>query len=89
MEHEREENYTWAPEKLSELFTSEEFLPKVMVTNWGLTMVNSIEVVFPFSFHILCVLHISKNVGSKCKEYLEANMKSMLWINGTKSRGLK
>lgn len=60
MEHENEENITWALEKSNELFTLEKLLPKVMVTDHELSLLNVIEVVFTSSFHILCVFNISK-----------------------------
>lgn len=46
LKHERETNFTWALEKLKELFTSEKLLLKVMVTDQKLAMMNVIEVCF-------------------------------------------
>ncbi|XP_058784314.1 uncharacterized protein LOC131659092 [Vicia villosa] len=43
LEYEREENFTWALEKLKELFTSEKFLPKVVVTDRELALMNAME----------------------------------------------
>lgn len=46
LEHEREANFTWALEKLQELFTFEKFLRKVMEMDQEVGLINSIEVVF-------------------------------------------
>ncbi|XP_058784801.1 uncharacterized protein LOC131659661 [Vicia villosa] len=43
LEQEREENLTWALERLKELFYSEKFLPDVMVTDWELALMNAID----------------------------------------------
>lgn len=56
LEHERVENFTWALEKLKELFASEKFLSKVVVME--LALVNAMEVMFPSSIHLLCVFYI-------------------------------
>lgn len=34
---------------------------------------NVVEVVFPNLSHLLCMLHITKNVTMKCKEYVESH----------------
>lgn len=41
-EYKREENFTWALEKLKELFTSEKLFSKVMVTDRELAMINAL-----------------------------------------------
>lgn len=73
LEHEREENSTWALEKFKELSTSEKLLSKVMVTNRKLDLMNVIEIVFhPHSTSYVYSM-FQKNVGLKWKEYVEAN----------------
>ncbi|XP_050920331.1 uncharacterized protein LOC127137968 [Lathyrus oleraceus] len=42
-EHEREKNFKWTLEKLKELFSSEKFLPTVVVTNRELPLMNGRE----------------------------------------------
>lgn len=87
MEHENEENFTWASEKSNELFTLEKLPPKVMMTDQELSLLNAIEVVFTSLFHLLYVFHISKK-NSKFKSessMLRLICKSLLWIYGTKS----
>ncbi|XP_050875735.1 uncharacterized protein LOC127079397 [Lathyrus oleraceus] len=72
LEHEREEKFKWALKKLKELFSSKKFLPKVMVTDQELALMNVMEVMFPNLTHMLCLFHISKNVSMKCKEYVKS-----------------
>ncbi|CAI8614294.1 unnamed protein product [Vicia faba] len=43
LEHERDENFTWALEKLKEFFSSENLLPKVVVTDRELVLMNVME----------------------------------------------
>ena len=72
LEHEREENFTWALERLKELFYFEKFLPNVKVTDRELSLINAIETMYPNASHMLCTFHISKNVRMKCKEYVKS-----------------
>lgn len=53
LKHEREVNFTRTLEKLKELFTSKKLFPKVMVTDRELSLINSIEVIFQSSIHLL------------------------------------
>lgn len=48
------------------------------VTCRTLSKINSIEVVFPSSFHLLYYSMYKKYVGSKCKEYEEANWQELV-----------
>ncbi|XP_058772558.1 uncharacterized protein LOC131646563 [Vicia villosa] len=72
LEHEREENFTWAVERLKELFYYEKLLENVMVTDWKLVLMNVIDYVYPNASHLLCTFHISKNVRMKYKEYVKS-----------------
>ncbi|XP_058763165.1 protein FAR1-RELATED SEQUENCE 5-like [Vicia villosa] len=72
LKHEREENFTWALEKLIELFYSKKLLPYVMVTDRELALMNAIDFVYPNASHLLCMFHISKKVSMKCKEYVKS-----------------
>lgn len=74
MESEREENFKWALEKLKELFSSKKFLPDVFVMDRELALMNTIEVVYLNSTHLLCLFHISKNVSIKYKEYVKSEI---------------
>ncbi|XP_058725673.1 uncharacterized protein LOC131596966 [Vicia villosa] len=55
LEHEREENFTWALEKLKELFSLEKLLPKVVVTDREFALMNAMESVFPDASHLLYI----------------------------------
>lgn len=84
LEHEREENFKWALEKLKELFSSDKLLSNVVVTGRELALMNAIEVVFPNLTHLLCSFHIPKNVSMKCKEYVKSESHEYvmdLWNN--------
>lgn len=70
MDSERQDNFWWALEKLKELFFSNTPFPQVIVTDRELALMNAIKVVFPSSTNLLCQLHINKNVGAKCKQYI-------------------
>ncbi|XP_073222978.1 protein FAR-RED ELONGATED HYPOCOTYL 3-like [Cicer arietinum] len=70
MDYERQDNFWWALEKLKELFVSNTSFPQVIVTDRELALMNAIKVVFPSSTNLLCQLHINKNVGAKCKQYI-------------------
>lgn len=70
MDSERQDNFWWALEKLKELFFSNTSFPQVIVTDRELALMNAIKVVFPSSTNLLCQLHINKNVGAKCKQYI-------------------
>jgi len=64
---EQQNNFIWCLQRLKELFITYDGLPKVIVTNRDLALMNSISIVFPESYHLLCCFHIQKNVRAKCK----------------------
>lgn len=66
LEHEREENFKWALEKLKELFSFEKLPYNVVMTDRELAFMNAIEVVFLNSSRLLCSFHLSKNISMKC-----------------------
>lgn len=58
LEHEREENFKWAPEKIKEFFFSENFLSKVVATVRELALMNVMEVVCSkFNTSVVFVLY--------------------------------
>ncbi|XP_058774421.1 protein FAR1-RELATED SEQUENCE 5-like [Vicia villosa] len=71
LEHERKENFTWALEKLKNLFSSKILPLKVVVTNGELALMNAMEYVFPYATHMLRSFRISKNVSIKYREYVK------------------
>jgi hypothetical protein len=58
LEHEREENFTWALERLQDLFYSEKLIPNVIVTDRELALMHVIETVYLNASHMLCTFHI-------------------------------
>ena len=45
----------------------DDVLPRVIVADRVLALMNALEVVFPSATNLLCEFHISKNVRTKCK----------------------
>ncbi|XP_052208410.1 protein FAR-RED IMPAIRED RESPONSE 1-like [Diospyros lotus] len=70
MDHEYEDNYTWAMERLQSLMGSNIF-PRVVVTDRELALINAIHKVFPNATTLLCRWHISKNVLANCKKFFD------------------
>ncbi|XP_052210807.1 protein FAR-RED ELONGATED HYPOCOTYL 3-like [Diospyros lotus] len=69
MDHEYEDNYTWAMEKLKSRMTHK--YPGVIVTDRELELMNAIQKVFSTTSTLLCRWHISKNVLAKCKKLFD------------------
>ncbi|XP_017438319.1 protein FAR1-RELATED SEQUENCE 5-like [Vigna angularis] len=69
---ERQNNFTWALEKLKGLFLTSEGGPKIIVSDRDLALMNAIANVFPESYQILCRFHIRKNVKAKCKMFVDS-----------------
>jgi len=67
MSSERENNYTWALQKLRGLFFRGDVYPTVIVSDRDLALMNVIQNVFPEACNLLCRFHINKNVKVKCK----------------------
>ncbi|XP_057451954.1 uncharacterized protein LOC130743743 [Lotus japonicus] len=65
--NEREPEVTWALQKLRGLLLKEEDMPKVMVTDKDISLMNAVTATFPTAAHLLCQFHISKCVKAKCK----------------------
>ena len=42
-------------------------LPRVIVTDRDLALMNAVKIVFPEATNLLCRFHIDKNVKAKCK----------------------
>jgi len=67
MSTERENNFTWALQRLRGLFFRRDVYPTVIVSDRDLALMNAIEVVFSEATNSLCRFHINKNVKAKCK----------------------
>ena len=72
MNHEYEDNYTWAMERLKNVMGSNIF-PEVIVTDRELALMNTIHKLFPTMTTLLCRWHISKNMFAKCKTFFDRN----------------
>jgi len=67
MEGERLNNVVWALQRFQGLFMKVDALPRVIVTNRDLSLMNAVKTVFPDATNLLCQFHIDKNVKAKCK----------------------
>ena len=74
MDSEREDNYTWALERLCSTM-DDDALPEVIVTDRDLALLNAIRRVFPTAKNLLCRWHISRNVLAHCKRLFETKEK--------------
>ncbi|GAU37422.1 hypothetical protein TSUD_395410 [Trifolium subterraneum] len=84
MESEKTDNYRWALEKLKGLFTKQDILPQVIVTDRELVLMNAIEFVFPHEVNLHCMWHVNKNESSRCSVLVPKDMRDLvkkLWNN--------
>lgn len=70
LESERDDNYTWALERLRSMM-EDDALPRVIVTDKDLALMSTIRAVFPRATNLLCRWHISKNISVNCKKLFE------------------
>lgn len=70
LERERLNNVIWALEWFQGLFLRRDALPRVIVTDRDLTLMNAVKTVFPECTNFLCRFHIDKNVKAKCKSLI-------------------
>ncbi|GAU16800.1 hypothetical protein TSUD_200430 [Trifolium subterraneum] len=78
MESEKTDNYRWALEKLKGLFTKQDILPQVIVTDRELALMNAIESVFPHAVNLLCTWHVNKNVSARCSVLVPKDMRDLV-----------
>ncbi|KAL5153993.1 hypothetical protein HKD37_19G053451 [Glycine soja] len=69
LEGERVNNVVWSLERFRDLFLRRDALPRVIVTDRDLTLMNAVKIVFPKCTN-LCRFHINKNVKSKCRSLI-------------------
>ncbi|KAH1262185.1 Protein FAR1-RELATED SEQUENCE 5 [Glycine max] len=62
LEGERVNNVVWALERFRGIFLRSDALPRVIVTDRDLTLMNAVNTVFPECTNLLCRFHIDKNV---------------------------
>ncbi|XP_028099052.1 protein FAR1-RELATED SEQUENCE 5-like [Camellia sinensis] len=70
----RVDNYAWALQTLHDLM-DDSVLPKVIVIDRELALMNAIDNTFSNARHLLCCWHINKNVLTKCKKMFETKEK--------------
>jgi len=63
---ELEDNFTWALKIVKGFLSSEDNMPKVIVTDMDGALMNAIGIVFLETYTMLCFFHIGKNVRAKC-----------------------
>ncbi|GAU24734.1 hypothetical protein TSUD_355630 [Trifolium subterraneum] len=87
MESEKTDNYRWALEKLKGLFTKQDILPQVIVTDRELALMNAIESVFPHAVNLLCT---SNEVGYELNlnEFEQACVNSSKFLDYVKNSWL-
>ncbi|KAL5161963.1 hypothetical protein HKD37_07G019162 [Glycine soja] len=57
----------WSHPDAVKLTNSFDALPRVIVTDRDLSLINAVKTVFPDATNLLCRFHIDKNVNTKCK----------------------
>ena len=67
LEGERLNNVVWALQQFRGLFLRCDTLPRVIITDRDLALVNAVKIVFPEATNLLYWFHIDKNVKAKCK----------------------
>ena len=81
MEGERVNNVVWALEHFRGLFLRRDALPRVIVTERDLALMNAVKTMFPECTNLLCRFHIDKNVKAKCKSLIgQKRHGSMPWM---------
>jgi len=67
LEGERVNNIVWALQRFRGLFMRVDALPRVIVTDKDLSLMNAVKTIFLDAMNLLCRFHIDKNVKAKCK----------------------
>jgi len=70
LEGERLNNVVWPLEHFRGIFLRRDVLPRVIVTNRDLALMNAVKTVFPECTNLLCSFHINKNVKAKWKSLI-------------------
>ncbi|KAH1216076.1 Protein FAR1-RELATED SEQUENCE 6 [Glycine max] len=63
-------NVAWTLEQFRGLFLRCDALPRVIVTNGDLALINAVKTIFPECTNLLCMFHIDKNVKTKRKSLI-------------------
>ena len=84
MKHERDENYEWALRHLRHLFGQK--LPTAIVSDRELGLLQAAKRVFPEVKHLLCRVHVHRNVEAyangkiKCDESRDHFTRGVQWL---------
>ena len=60
----------WALECFRSIFLRHDVLPRVIVTDIDLALMNAVKTIFPECTNLLCSFHINMNVKVKCKSLI-------------------
>ncbi|XP_045792850.1 PKS-NRPS hybrid synthetase cheA-like [Trifolium pratense] len=71
LSNEKEDNFIWALQQLRCLLRRETNLPKVILTDRDLALMNAIPAVFPEAAALVCRFHVKKNVRTKAVELVK------------------
>ncbi|XP_045810896.1 uncharacterized protein LOC123905333 [Trifolium pratense] len=71
LSNEKEDNFIWALQQLRCLLRRETNLPKVILTDRDLALMNAIPAVFPEAAALVCRFHVKKNVRTKAAELVK------------------
>ncbi|KAL5176803.1 Protein FAR1-RELATED SEQUENCE 5 [Glycine soja] len=74
LEGERANNVVWASEQFRGIFIRHDSLPRVIVTDRDLALMNVMKFVFLECTNLLCRFHINKNVKEKCESLIGQKM---------------
>ena len=70
LEGEHLNNVVWALERFQALLLRCDALPRVIVIDKDLALMNTIKTILPGCTNLLCRFHIDKNVKVKCKSVI-------------------
>ncbi|XP_012841587.1 PREDICTED: uncharacterized protein LOC105961870 [Erythranthe guttata] len=89
MSHEDADTYEWTLNCLKELLDGVE--PDAILTDRELGLLKALPNVFSFSYHMLCIFHISRNVEANATKFMGGNkdqgliFRRVLWAKLVKS----
>ncbi|XP_012858121.1 PREDICTED: uncharacterized protein LOC105977367 [Erythranthe guttata] len=89
MSHEDADTYEWTLNCLKELLDGVE--PDAILTDRELGLLKALPNVFPFSYHMLCIFHINRNVEANATKFMGGNkdqgliFRRVLWAKLVKS----
>ena len=70
LEGEHVNNVVWALEWFQGIFLRRDALPRVIVIDRDLALMNAVKILFPKCTNLLCGFHINKNVKAKFKSLI-------------------